>query len=284
MQQQGGRRDGVARKDHLLEPRGPLSGEQSPGERFGAAHGAVDARRYGRRAHHVPGAVLRHLGRLPEGVARVQCRHVGLCDLGPAGELFLQPVERDQAVAPVHPQHQPERPHVATAMCLAGVEPEALDRLQRLLRDVELQHLVGSERAVVERVGREPRLGEVPLGEGARVHDHRAADPQVLQIDLERRGIHRDEHVHLVAGRHHVHGAEMNLERRDAVGRARGGTDLGRVVGEGREVVAGERRLDHETAARHLHPVARVTGEPDDHGVARFTRGVGRARGHLQEN
>ena len=76
----------------------------------------------------------------------------------------------------------------------------------------------------------------------------------------------------------------MNLERRDAVGRARGGTDLGRVVGEGREVVAGERRLDHETAARHLHPVARVTGEPDDHGVARFTRGVGRARGHLQEN
>ena len=46
-----------------------------------------------------------------------------------------------------------------------------------------------------------------------------------------------------------------------------GRADLGREVGEGREVVAERRGLAREAVAGQLHPVARVTREADDHPI-----------------
>ena len=60
---------------------------------------------------------------------------------------------------------------------------------------------------------------------------------------------------------------EVQLEAGDAGQRAGGRADLGREVGERREVVARQRRLGGEAAPRQLHPVARVPGEPDHDGV-----------------
>src|SRR5438876_925083 len=94
-------------------------------------------------------------------------------DVTPSAPAYAAPI------AAVHPQHQPERPHVAAAVRFPGLEPGRFDRVERKLGDVELEHLVGSERPVVQRVGREPRFGEVALGERAQVDDHGAADPQV---------------------------------------------------------------------------------------------------------
>jgi len=56
------------------------------------------------------------------------------------------------------------------------------------------------------------------------------------------------------------------LEAGDTGKRPGGRADLGGKVGERREIVADEGRLRGETAARQLHPVAGVAGEPDHDG------------------
>ncbi len=56
---------------------------------------------------------------------------------------------------------------------------------------------------------------------------------------------------------------EVQLEAGDARERPGRRADLRREVGERREVVARQRGLGGETAARQLHAVAGVAGEPD---------------------
>ena len=56
-----------------------------------------------------------------------------------------------------------------------------------------------------------------------------------------------------------------------------GRPDLGREVGQRRQVVAEHRRQLREAVADELHPVARVAGEPDHDPVERL-RPTGRAR------
>ena len=119
------------------------------------------------------------------------------------------------------------------------------------------------ERAVVERVLGVAGLLEVPLGEGVAVDDQRAALGQVAQVRLQRRRVHRHEHVGRVAGREDVVVGEVELEAGDARQRAGRRADLGGEVGQRRDVVADERRLAREAPAGQLHPVAGVAGEPD---------------------
>ena len=65
---------------------------------------------------------------------------------------------------------------------------------------------------------------------------------QVVDVDLQRGGVHRHQHVGVVAGREDVAAREVELEAADAGERARRGADLGREVGQRAEIVAGERR------------------------------------------
>src|SRR6266566_1430500 len=136
----------------------------TPSECLRPAHRAIASRLDGRAAHRVADEMLRHFGRFTERVTGVHGRDIGLGDLGPVGELAAQPLDRRLAVAAVHPQHQAERPHVAAAVRLPARKTERLNRFGREPRDVERQHLVGSERAVLERVSGEARLGEVARG------------------------------------------------------------------------------------------------------------------------
>src|SRR2546427_191695 len=94
-------------------------------------------------------------------------------------------------------------------------------------------------------------------------------------------GVHRDQHVEVVAGREHLVRGEAELEGAHAGERAGGGADLGREVGQGGEVVARQRRLGGELHAGHLHAVARVAGEADDDRVARLDA-LARARHAVQ--
>jgi hypothetical protein len=58
---------------------------------------------------------------------------------------------------------------------------------------------------------------------------------------------------------------EVQLEGRHTGQRARRGPDLGRKIGEGRQVVAEGGRLRRETVTGQLHAVTGVAGEADDH-------------------
>ena len=63
---------------------------------------------------------------------------------------------------------------------------------------------------------------------------------------------------------------ELDLEAGDAGQRAGGRADLGREVGERREVVAEDGGLAREPGSRELHPVAGIAREPDHHSVQLF--------------
>ena len=119
-------------------------------------------------------------------------------------------------------------------------------------------------------------LGQVALAELVGVGDQHAAGGQVGDVRLERGRVHRDQHVRPVARGQDVVVGEVQLERRHAGQGAGGRADLGREVGQRRQVVAERGGLRGEPVAGELHAVARVAGEPDHDPVALDHGGRGR--------
>ena len=230
-------------------------------------------------------ALLHHLSRLKEyGITTFQaedeiaaiCSAIGASyagQLGRLGELGLEPVDDRLAVAVEHPQRQPQRPHVLAAQRLLVAEAERLHGIERQLRDVEVHYLPARQAAVLQRALRVARLGQVARAELAVVGDDEAAVAQRFGIHFQRRRVHRDQHIGLVAGGIDRGRAEIDLERRDAERRPLGGADLGGKIGEGREIVAGERGRQSELPARQLHAVAAVAGKANNDGFLRWMRG-----------
>ena len=70
-----------------------------------------------------------------------------------------------------------------------------------------------------------------------------------------------------VAGRDDVEVGDVDLEARDAGDRAGRGPDLGRVVGQRRQVVAEGCAHVGEAVPDELHAVTRVAGESDHHPI-----------------
>ena len=205
-------------------------------------------------------------------MTRIQGGDVRFGDARFVRELLLQPVDRGLLVAPVHPEHESQRPHIAAAQGFALMEAGHLHGLERLLRDVELEDAEAGERVVVERARRVPRFAQVALVELPRVGDHQAAGAQVGQVRDERGRIHRDQRVEIVARRGHVVRPELDLERRDAEGRTGRRANLRREVGERGQIVPDQAGLLRETGAGELHAVARIAGEADDDALDRSWR------------
>ena len=142
-------------------------------------------------------------------------------------------------------------------------------------RDVDRDHPVAVERAVLARIGGEAGLPQAALVEAALVEDHHAAGLELAQVDLQRGGVERHQHVGAVADGVDAPGAEIDLEGRDAEGGADRRADLGREIGEGLEVVAGQGGRQGELRAGELHAVAAVAGEAH-HGRVRARAGPDR--------
>ena len=110
-------------------------------------------------------------------------------------------------------------------------------------------------------------LGQVARGELVGVGDQQSAAGEVGQVGLQRGRVHHDQDVGGVARGHDVVVGEVQLEGADAGQGARWRPDLGREVGQRRQVVAERRGLAGEPTAGQLHAVAGVTGQPDDDAV-----------------
>ena len=214
--------------------------------------------------------VAEHLGGLAEVQAGLERRRVGVVHHLLLAEALVVPRDRGLDRPRVHPRDQAEGEEVLRALRVTRLHPELLARLERERGHRHLDHAVRVERAVVERVGDVADLVEVALVEGVLVDEDRRPDRHLGQVGLERRGVHRDEHVGRVARRDDVVGADVHLERRHAGDGARRGTDLRRVVRHRREVVAEQRAGVGEPIAGELHPVAGVAGEADDDTLETF--------------
>ena len=164
------------------------------------------------------------------------------------GEALLDPLERRLGRPGVHPRHQAEGEEVLRPLGVARLDPERRGDLLGQRRHRHPDHAVAVEAAVVERVDvlaggqRVAGLLEVALVERVLVDDQRAALLEAAEVGTQRRRVHRHEHVGLVARRRDRVVRDVDLEAGYPVDRAGGGTDLGGVLGQRRQVVAVERR------------------------------------------
>ena len=155
-----------------------------------------------------------------------------------------------------HPECKAERPHVFAAQGIFGAEPVGLHGVDGEARDVQGNHLEPRERPVFQRVGVIAGLAQVTFAEGAGIGDDQAARAQISQIHLERRRVHRNQHIGFIAAGFDGRRAEVDLEGRDAEGRALRRTDFRRVIRESGERVAGQSCGEHELASSQLHAIA----------------------------
>ena len=164
--------DRIGAQDHLHVAQQPR-GDQSVGQRGVAGDLPVLAGLELGRGHLVGGA--EGLGRLAVVPARLQRQHVGLGDLGLAGELL--PDERLAVLefAAVHPRQQTEGEHVLGALAVLLRRPDRFDRTESQRRHGDRLHDVVGEFVGLERVGLVADLGEVALGELVGVGDDQTA-------------------------------------------------------------------------------------------------------------
>ena len=190
-------------------------------------------------------------------MARVQRRDVGAGKrLALLAEFAVDPGHYGIAVAAEHPQYQAERPHVLAAQCVAAREPKGLNRIEGKPRHVQGDHLEWRERPVFQRVLSIARLAQVAFIEGAKIGYNQAARAHNRQVHLERRRVHRDQHVGFVARGPHGRGAEIDLEGRDAERRALGSADFRGIIRESGERISGKTGGKRELVAGQLHTVA----------------------------
>ena len=271
VQQLGRRRDRVAREQQR-QPAAHGGGDQPERGRRRAVDLAVGAgRRVGSRRD--PVLNVEQLGRLAEAPAGAEGGEVGCARGRPGGELRLDPALADLGRAAVEPGQQAERKEVLRSRGVARAD--ALEALRGARRERRHRHAVQAEvaeRAVLERVRVVARLFEVALREGILVGDDRRAALERREVRLQRRRVHRDEHVRRVARREDVARGEVDLEGGDAGDGAGRRADLGGEVRQCREVVPEQRRRVGEAPTDELHAVPRVAREAHDHALALLDR------------
>ncbi len=215
------------------------------------------------RGHLVGGAErFRRLAVVP---ARPQCQHVGLGDLGLAGELLADERLAVLEFAAVHPGQQPQGEHVLRPRSVLLRRADRLHGTQGQGRHRDGLHDVVGQLVGLERVGLIADLRQVSLGELVGVRDDQSATREVADVGLECSRIHRDENVGSVARSEDVEVRDLDLERRHSGQRALWCADLGGVIRLRRKVVAKQCGFGGESVTRQLHAVTGVTGEPDDH-------------------
>ena len=198
----------------------------------------------------------------------IACRYGQLVGLGHGG-IFLGefPVEVFECVI-LRTVEQPEADaqceHVLALDDGLVVESGLFQRLARHGGDVGNDDVVFVELEFCQRIeGCESRLLEMFFGDRIAVEDDRRARLEPLSVGLERRGVHRHQHIAVVTGIQLAVVAEMDLEARNARNGSLRGADFGGVVGEGRDAVSQQRRSVGKERARELHAVARIARKAD---------------------
>ena len=209
---------------------------------------------------------------------RLQHETVGSCQLGAFGELLAQPLEGAFERPVEHPIHHAEGEEVLAAITVSRRKLGIRQRLPRQFRERHPKVLIAAERRVFERIRFVLRLLVVARVELVGVEDDDPAPLEHRQVGLKRGGVHRHENLRGVAGRVDVVVGDPHLEGRHPRQGAGGRADLGRKLGQGRQVVAHQGRGIRELGPGQLHAVAAIPRETDDDIRQLLRRCVGHGR------
>ena len=179
-------------------------------------------------------------------------------------ELVFDPADRGIHRAVVEPVAHPQREEILAAVHGLGVQAEMFKRPAREALEFDGEEAELVERMIFQRIRGHLRLAQIVFLEAVGIDDQDPVGLQVRDIDLQRRGIHGDQHVDGVARSEHVVGRKVQLVAADAGQRAGRSANLRGVVRERGDVVAVKRDRIGELAAGDLHAVAGVPGEADD--------------------
>ena len=258
-----GRRDGVGTAEER-QPRFFGGGHQSPCRGDVAVDRTVGAFFERRGRHRVGVGELVGIGR--EIITGVDRPFVGFGDdrilacefrvevlLG----VLLRSMEKIEADA--------QREHVFALDHRLVVQLHFFEGFARHGRDVGHDEVVPLQSQFRHRiVGRETGLAQIGFRERIAVDNDRRFRFEPPAVGFQRRGVHRYQHVAVVARVDDAPCAEMDLKARYAGYGSLRRANLGGVVGKGRDAVAHERRGVGEKCTRELHSVARIAGEADD--------------------
>ena len=216
----------------------------------------------GRRPYDHP--LVAQLGRLAERMAGVERRPVRPDDQVLAGKFDVDPLQGRFNRPAVHPRDKTQGEKVLGAVGVPGFHAEVLTGLfgeagHRHPDDLVAVEVVGGQGVVVVA-----GLVQVTFVKGVGVDDQRASGHQSVQFRLEGGRVHGHQNLWRVARGGDVVIRDLDLEGGHPGQGAGRGTDLGRKVRKGRQVVAGQRAGIGEPVTGELHAVARVAGEADD--------------------
>ena len=153
---------------------------------------------------YVPGAILafatwywtgQQFDRLAVVVPGLERGGVRVHVLRVLGELLADPLERHVQRPLVEPVHEAEREEVLAAVGFLRAELVLGHRLAGELGDRHADDAVALEAVVFERADLVPGLVEVGDAEVVGIDDQDAAGLQILEVRLERRGVHHDQGV-----------------------------------------------------------------------------------------
>ena len=190
---------------------------------------------------------------------------IGLEDLGHLAEFFLHQAEGRLEGSIVHPQHDAKGEHVLAAAGELVADAGVLDRLEGEAGERNSVYIVAFEVTRLPRILLVACLLQIVLTEGVRVENDGAAANKVTKVDLQGCRVHRHQHLRSIPGGHDLQRAEIQLEPADAGKGAGRGTNLGREIRQGADVVAGQGRVVGKERSRDLHPIARVASEANDY-------------------
>jgi hypothetical protein len=211
--------------------------------------------------------VVEQLGGLPEVEPGEEGGPVRPLHEGVLGEAFLDPLEGRLGRAGVEPRDEAEGEEVLRPVGVARLHTKRRDRLLGEARHRHLDQAVAGQAVVVERVGGVAGLGQVPFVERVDVDDQRAAPPELVEFGPQGGRVHGHQHVRRVTRCGDVVVGNGDLERRHAGDGARRRPDLGRELGQRRQVIAEKCAHGGEPIAGELHAVAGVAGEAQHHPV-----------------
>ena len=149
------------------------------------------------------------------------------------GKFLAQEVGHEVQVAVEEPADQTQRKHVAALQDGLVVQSRVGQALFHHRGQRALDHAVGVNAHLAQVVVRlKLRLLQVVGAEGVGVDDDCSLRLGVAQLRLQRRGVHRHEHVAQVTRRVHLACSDVHLEAGDARQRALRGADVSGIVGE----------------------------------------------------
>ena len=196
---------------------------------------------------------------------------VGLGQCGFLGKLLAQIVERHVEVAVEEPAHEAEGKHVAALEHRLGFHTAVGEAVLHHLCDGACHYAVGIDVHLCQGIlGGECGLLKVGWAERVGIYNNGSVGLGIAVLCLQCSSIHGYQHVAQVARCIHLARADMYLESRHARKASLRGTYVGRIVGEGTNVVTYGSRYGRKDISRQLHTVARVAGEAHDHLVALF--------------